>query len=195
MLSLASETPAIWVDQISPHLDEILLDHAHCEKKAASTAIALLFRYPHIDGLLRPLSALAREELEHFEQVLDHLAARRVAFRRLTPSGYAAGLRVACRREEPANLLDTLLCCALIEARSCERMKLLSENLPDPALGAFYGALLASEARHFSAYHEIAEQVAPRAEVRARLTELARHEAEVLDAAPFEARLHGGVSR
>ena len=134
MLNLASETDAAWIDQARENIDEILVDHAHCEKKAASTAISLLFRYPEHGVLLQPLSELAREELEHFELVLEILRTRDVAFRRLRPSPYAGRLLEGIRPEEPLRAVDTLLCLALIEARSCERMKLLAENLQEPAL-------------------------------------------------------------
>ncbi|MEZ4317688.1 MAG: tRNA-(ms[2]io[6]A)-hydroxylase [Myxococcota bacterium] len=192
MLRLASDTPVGWVGRMVPHLDVILVDHAHCEKKAASTAINLMFRYPHLDVLLKPLSALAREELTHFEAVLDVLTARGVRFHRLRPSGYAGRLREKVRQGETEALIDTLLCCALIEARSCERMKLLSEHLPEPDLASFYADLLESEARHFSTYLHMAEALAPREDVQGRLTELADHEAAVLDEAPDEPRLHAG---
>lgn len=190
MLSLASETPPTWLPRVLPDLAELLVDHAHCEKKAASTALALLFKYPERAELLRPLSELAREELRHFEAVLDLLAARDIAFRRLVPSAYAKRLRKAVRTTEPECLIDTLLCCALIEARSCERMKLLSEGLPDAELARFYGELLASEARHFAIYLEMAETLAPRAAIKARLDELASHEALAISGAPPLPRMH-----
>lgn len=190
MLNLASETPAAWVDTVLPVLDTVLLDHAHCEKKAASTAMALLFRYADEPALMRPLSELAREELRHFEAMLDILEARGVPFERQVPSTYAKRLHGAIRKG-PDHLVDTLLVCALIEARSCERMKLLSEGLPEPELAAFYGDLLASEARHFSTYVRLAERYRPRDEVAARLGELAAHEAAVITDGPPEERLHG----
>jgi len=195
MLNLASETDPAWVQGLLPHLDVLLIDHAHCEKKAAGSAIQLMFRYPHIEALLRPLSALAREELEHFDLVLDLLADRGVAFGRLAPSPYAAGLRKAVRTGEPERLVDTLLCSALIEARSCERMKLLAEHLPDSELAAFYGSLLESEARHHALFLQLAEQLVPREVVRHRLAELAVHEAEVLAGVDDTPRMHSGVER
>ena len=184
MLNLASETDATWIDQARQNIDEILIDHAHCEKKAASTALSLLFRYPQYSALLVPLSQLAREELEHFEIVLHHLERRGVAFRRLKPSPYASDLLAGVRSKEPDRALDTLLCLALIEARSCERMKLLAEGLDDPELRGLYASLLASEARHHQSSIQLAETIAPDAPVRCRLAELARHEAKVLARAP-----------
>jgi len=190
MLRLRSTTGGAWLGRALAHLDEILVDHAHCEKKAASTAVSLLFKYPDRQALLAPLSRLAREELAHFEEVLAALAARGIRFRHQVPSPYAAGLRRAVRSREPERLLDTLLCAALIEARSCERLGLLTGALDDAALAALYRGLLAAEARHHQTYVELATTVAPQSEVYARLGELAAHEAAVLAAAPPLARLH-----
>ncbi len=194
MLNLAAPTPPGWAERALSHLDSILLDHAHCEKKAASTAVGLLFRYPEFPSLLVPLSRLAREELAHFEEVLRHLQRRGVPFARMHPSPYAGKLIAIVRHGERQRLLDTLMCCALIEARSCERMKLLADALPevDGALCELYRGLLASEARHHQSYVEMAEQIFPRDEVRARLHEVAAHEAEVILHAPRLPRLHNG---
>src|SRR5437899_12721966 len=117
MLSLASTTGPAWVVRACAHLDEILLDHAHCEKKAASTAVSLLFKYAERRELPVTLSQLAREELGHFEQVLAQLAAHGVAFRHQVPSPYAGPLMKAIRAREPERLVDTLLCPARIGAR------------------------------------------------------------------------------
>jgi tRNA-(ms[2]io[6]A)-hydroxylase len=190
MLSLAAPTDRHWLDAALADLPTLLVDHAHCEKKAASSAIALIFRHADVDVLLRPLSALAREELVHFEQVLDVLRERGFPFRHLEPSPYAGRLLEARRREEPQRLLDTLLCRALIEARSCERMRLLAESLPDAALARFYHGLLASEARHFALHTDLARRLFPTEEVASRLTELARHEAAVLARSEGGARMH-----
>jgi len=153
-------------------------------------AVRLLFRYGQHAFLLEPLSRLAREELRHFEEVLRLLEARGVAFRILRPSPYAGLLRRAIRTSEPARLVDTLLCSALIEARSCERFGLLADRVADPGLSAFYRGLLAAEARHRRVYVGLAERIAPVAEVRRRLADLARHEAAALDETPPMARLH-----
>ena len=190
MLRLKSETDPRWADRALAALDELLVDHAHCEKKAASMALTLMFRYPERSELLRPLSALAREELEHFEQVLAHIEARGRRFRKIGTGGYAARLLKVVRSGEPARLLDTLLCCAVIEARSCERMKLLAENLEDPKLAGLYRSLLASEARHHHGYVEMAMERFGRDVARARLAELAAHEAEVLATPGPVLRMH-----
>ena len=190
MLHLASETPDGWAERRIAEMDTVLIDHAHCEKKAASTALSMLWRYPQHHVLLQPLSALAREELEHFEQVVALLHDRGVPLRNLPPAPYAKRLHAAIRSEEPGRLVDSLLTCAVIEARSCERMKRLAEALPPGTLRDFYRSLLACEARHHVTYVDLAAHFAPRAAIDARLAELMAHEAEVIAAAPEEPRLH-----
>jgi hypothetical protein len=133
LLNLAAATQPSWIACALSDLDALLVDHAHCEKKAAGTALNLIFRYPQHTFLHRPLSALAREELTHFEAVLQRLEARGSGLRAQRPAVYAGRLRKAARAHEPARLLDTLLCCALIEARSCERFQILADALEDRA--------------------------------------------------------------
>ena len=192
MLHLHQPTRPSWVQEALNHLPDLLIDHAHCEKKAASTAINLIFKYPQHTHLLKPLSALAREELAHFELVLDHLQKREIEYCRFTPSAYAGKLMTQVRKEEPYKLLDTLLCCALIEARSCERMKLLSEAFVDydQDLARLYKGLLASEARHHSTYVDLAMGLFETEEVRQRLNDLAIHESDVLSQPGSELRMH-----
>jgi tRNA-(ms[2]io[6]A)-hydroxylase len=190
VLGLARATESGWARRVLADLDELLVDHAHCEKKAAGMAVNLLFRYPQHGFLLEPLSRLAREELAHFEQVLAHLDARGVSFRVLRPSPYAGRLRRAARSREPDRLVDTLLCCALIEARSCERFQLLAESVGEPVLRGFYAGLLAAEARHHRVYLELAEELAEAGALRRRHAELAEYEARVLAEAPCLPRMH-----
>jgi len=190
MLSLAAPTDPSWTDRVLADLDELLLDHAHCEKKAAGMAMRLIFQYPEHLFLLTPLAALARDELQHFELMLGVLAQRGVPFRRQRPSPYAGLLKQQIRSEEPDRLTDTLLCCALIEARSCERMQLLAAAIPDPALAKIYGGLLASEARHHGIYMDLASRLAEPSSVRARLAELAQREAEILSEPSQLSRMH-----
>ena len=192
MRLIASKTEPGWASHALAHLDEVLVDHAHLERKAAGTALRLLFQYPDRPALQAPLSALAREELAHFEQVLAQLARRGVAFGRQQPSQYAGRLRAAARSRDPERLVDTLLFCALIESRSCERLGLLGAALAsvDAELARFYAGLERAEARHQNVYVELAETVASRDHVRARLNELANHEAEVVAALPRAPRLH-----
>jgi tRNA-(ms[2]io[6]A)-hydroxylase len=192
MLALAAPTDPAWAERAEAEIDLVLLDHAHCEKKAASTAINLIFRYQDRPALMAPLSALAREELAHFEEVLDLMRRRGREFGRLDPSPYAAELMSVVRPHEPARLLDTLLCCALIEARSCERMSLLADRLTDPELSKLYRGLLASEARHHATYVDLARDVGlfAESEIRARLAEIAAHEAAVIARPRDAVRMH-----
>ncbi len=194
MLHLAEATAPQWAPWAVEHMDDILLDHAHCEKKAASTAMNLIFRYQDKLPLMVPLSRLAREELAHFELVLGHLQRRGIAFSRQEPSTYASELMKIVRSQEPLRLLDTLLCCAMIEARSCERMQLLAEALTDrdPELSALYGGLLASEARHHASYVELirALGLADAHALKERLRHVSLHEASVIANAPAQARMH-----
>lgn len=193
MLSLASETDPAWAESAVEHLDEILLEQAHLEKKAASAALRHMFRYAELAVIQSPLSALAREELEHFELVMEQLAARGIPYAPQHSSGYAAGLLQIVRDREPERMLDSFLCCALIEARSCERMLLLSRALVDrePQLAEMYRELVASEARHHSTYVQLAEELLPAETVQARLAEIAAHEAAVVERIAPLPRLHG----
>jgi tRNA-(ms[2]io[6]A)-hydroxylase len=190
MLGLAAPSDPSWTRRALAGLDEVLVDHAHCEKKAAATAVSLIFRYPQRRFLLEPLSRLAREELSHFEEVLRLLDARGIAYRTLRASPYAGRLRGCLREREPERLVDVLLCSALIEARSCERFKLLAEAVPDAALAGFYRGLLAAEARHHQVYVELALELAPQPAVRERLEVLAAREAEILASLPPRPRMH-----
>ncbi|MDG2335839.1 MAG: tRNA-(ms[2]io[6]A)-hydroxylase [Myxococcota bacterium] len=177
MLKLARPTEPAWVEAATANLELVLLDHAHCEKKAAGAALRLLFQYPQYGFLQRPIAELAREELLHFERVLGLLEARGITHRSLSPAAYGARLQAEVRREEPRRVMDQLLVAALIEARSCERMKLLAEAIAEPELSKFYSGLLAAEARHHRLYVELAEEVADPAWVAPRLEELAAREA------------------
>jgi tRNA-(ms[2]io[6]A)-hydroxylase len=190
MRILAAATDGAWVQRALADVDEILVDHAHCEKKAASTALSLLFRYPERGALLVPLARLAQEELGHFAEVVEVLDARGVGLRHQVPSSYAAALMAAVRPAEPDRLVDTLLCAALIEARSCERMQLLADGLTDDRLVTLYRGLLRAEARHHATYVRLAAAVQDPTVVDARLAELARHEAAVIADATPRPRLH-----
>jgi tRNA-(ms[2]io[6]A)-hydroxylase len=192
MLGLASITEVGWAERAVAHRDELLLEQAHLEKKAAAAAVNLLFRYPDQPALQRPLAELAREELEHFELCLDELERRGIAFGPQLASPYAARLLAIARRGEPGRLLDHLLCCALIEARSFERMRLLGNALAerDPDLSRLYLGLIASEARHHGVYLRLAREIFAAAEVEPRLQTIAAHEAQVQRELPDLPRLH-----
>jgi tRNA 2-(methylsulfanyl)-N6-isopentenyladenosine37 hydroxylase len=191
---LAAPTPAAWVDAACVHWRELLVDHANCEKKAASSALALIFAYPEDQELCPALSRLAREELRHFEQVLQMMRRLQVGFERQRPGRYAAGLRAALRPHEPARKLDLMLAGALIEARSSERFALLAPRLPQP-LGAFYAGLQQAEARHFELYLRLAQRAGgdgDAAAVQSRLRALAAVEAELICASDEQLRFHSG---
>ncbi len=187
-------TPDEWVNEACRRIPELLLDHANCELKAASTALGFLYRYPDRTVLAQRMSRLAREELRHFEQVRSIMQDMNVPFDRLTASRYAGGLRAAVRDDEPHKLLDLLLVGALIEARSCERFAKLAPHLPSK-LGKFYNGLLASEARHFEHYIELAktECEASDDEVEARLVELKQLEANLITDPDPQFRFHSGT--
>ncbi|MGE0622518.1 MAG: tRNA-(ms[2]io[6]A)-hydroxylase [Pseudomonadales bacterium] len=187
---LCCRTPGLWFEQAASHVDALLIDHANCEKKAAGNALSLLYRYVDKPELLHTLSRLAREELRHFEQVLAVMEKRGVAYVHLTPSRYAAGLRDLIRTSEPGRLIDTLLMGAVVEARSCERFHGLLGVLPE-ALAAFYGRLLASEARHFRGYLALARRYAtePLDEPLQRMLE---RDAELVCRPDREFRFHSG---
>ena len=188
---LAAPTQPAWLEQAITHPELILLDHAHCERKAAGVALQLMFRYPSDGELAAVLSPLAREELEHFERVQALLHCRGIALRPLAAPPYGAALNARVRRHEPQRMLDSFLVAGLIEARSHERMALLADHSPDAELRTLYGDLLASEARHFGLYWQLCEGRWPRHAVVSRLEELAEGEAEVLRTLHPEPRMHG----
>lgn len=187
-------TPDAWLDEAKRRVPELLLDHANCELKAASTALGFLYRYPEHDALADRMSRLAREELRHFEQVRAVMRERRIAFERIGASRYAGGLREAVHDEEPAKLRDLLIVGALIEARSCERFARLVPRLPG-ALGRFYGGLLAAEARHFEHYLAFAKHAvaADDGDFERRCAELRAVEARLVTAPDPEFRFHSGT--
>lgn len=191
---LGCATPDAWLAAAVDHLDVLLLDHANCERKAAATAVSLLFRYERVAGLPERMSRLAREELRHYEQVLAILARRGVALRPVTASRYAGGLRELVRSSEPGRLVDLLLCGALVEARSCERFAALLPVL-EPELARFYRRLLASEARHFEDYLLLAESVGRTEDVAQRLALFRQRETELITTADPEFRFHSGWPR
>lgn len=187
---LKTPTSQAWVEQAIAHLDTILLDHSHCERKAAGVAINLMFRYPSSVKLIKELTAIAIEELEHFEQVNQWLERRGVALAPLSAPPYGASLNQQVRRDEPQRMLDLLLVSGLIEARSHERLGLLSQYCPDPELAKFYRGLMASEARHYGIYWVLATTYFDQEIVRERLEELATVESQLLSTLYPEARIH-----
>jgi tRNA 2-(methylsulfanyl)-N6-isopentenyladenosine37 hydroxylase len=190
---LLTATPDEWLDEAVYRIPEMLLDHANCELKAASTALGFLYRYPDRSALAQRMSRLAREELRHFEQVRSIMEDMGIAFERLSASRYAGRLRDAARQDEPHKLLDLLLIGAIIEARSCERFARIAPRLPGK-LGKFYSGLLASEARHFEHYIAFARSECGVDDdaVDARLDELKHLEAQLIVETDGDFRFHSG---
>ncbi len=187
---LKSPTSQAWVELAIANLDTMLLDHSHCERKAAGVALNLLCRYPSHVKLVRTLTAIAQEELEHFEQVNQWLERRGIPLAPLAAPPYGATLKAQVRRREPERLLDSLLISALIEARSHERLGLLAEHCPDRDLAMFYWGLMASEARHYGIYWTLATTYCDRPLVNQRLEELAVIEQGILSTLHPEPRIH-----
>jgi tRNA 2-(methylsulfanyl)-N6-isopentenyladenosine37 hydroxylase len=187
---LKQPTSSAWVEQSIAHLDVVLLDHSHCERKAAGVALNLMFRYPSYEKLVRMLTAIAREELEHFELVNQWLERRGIAMGPLPAPPYGASLNAHIRRQEPERLLDTLLVSGLIEARSHERLGLLAQYCPDPDLSKFYRTLMASEARHYGVYWVLANTYCEADAVQNRLEELSTIESDLLATLHSSPRIH-----
>lgn len=192
MLHLQSESTRRWLDQVDEHLEEVLIDHAHCERKAASTAMNLMNSYTEDRDLCQEMTRIIQEELEHFHMVLEILDARGIRFRRIASGPYGRRLNELVRDKEPARGVDRLLIASLIEARSCERFSLLAEHVKqrDPELSAFYAGLFESEARHHTTYVRLAEQFADRKIVRDRLDQLSGEESQIIAEGSKLPRMH-----
>jgi len=187
---LASSTSDAWLEQAIANPIELLIDHAHCERKAAGSAVQMMFRYLCDPGLAEVLSPLAREELEHFEIVLNLLISRGNYLEPLAAPPYGALLLKQTRKTEPERMLDSFLVAALIEARSHERMSLLATHSPDNELRKLYGNLLASEARHFGLFLKLAEERFEKELIFPRLESLAFEEARILSTLYPQPRMH-----
>lgn len=187
-------TPDEWVREARERLPELLLDHANCELKAASTALGFIYRYPDNAALAHRMSRLAREELRHFEQVRKIMLEMHIPFEHVSASRYAGALRAAVRPDEPGRLLDMLLVGALIEARSCERFAALVPHLPE-RLAKFYRGLLSSEARHFEQYLKFAERECAEndGDYVGRLAEFKQLEATLITSPDELFRFHSGL--
>ncbi|MGB3419749.1 MAG: tRNA isopentenyl-2-thiomethyl-A-37 hydroxylase MiaE [Dolichospermum sp.] len=188
--ALKQPTNDAWVEQAIANIDIILLDHSHCERKAAGVALNMMFRYPSHHKMIRELTAIACEELEHFELVNQWLERRQIKLTSLSAPPYGAGLKSQVRAQEPHRFLDSLLVTGLIEARSHERLGLLAANCPEPELAQFYRSLMASEARHFGTYWVLADTYFERKIVMDRLDELAEVESQLLSTLHPEPRIH-----
>ncbi|WP_242458069.1 tRNA-(ms[2]io[6]A)-hydroxylase [Halomonas sp. YLGW01] len=192
---LACETPDAWIEAALAHPDLLLIDHAQCEKKAASTAMSLMYRYVDRPLLLTKMSQLAREELLHFEQVIRVMEKRGIDYRHLSASRYAEGLRRHVRRDDPGRLIDILIIGAYIEARSCERFARLIPHL-DAELAKFYRSLVKSEGRHYEDYLMLARRYAAEANdtsVETRIAFFADRERQLICEPDEDFRFHSGV--
>lgn len=187
---LGCATPDRWVENALANQDVMLIDHAHCEKKAAMTAINNIHRYPDDNELLNKMSRLAREELRHFEQVLKIIKKRGLKYGHLSASRYATGLREHVRKNEPGKIVDVLIIGAFIEARSCERFAKLAPFL-DEELRHFYESLLKSEARHYQDYLKLATKYAGE-DISERVAYFRSKEIELIESPDVEFRFHSG---
>ncbi|RLA30281.1 MAG: tRNA-(ms[2]io[6]A)-hydroxylase [Gammaproteobacteria bacterium] len=188
---LPCPTPDSWIAAALEHQDLLLIDHANCEKKAASTALNLLYRYTDDFDLLNKLSRLAREEMLHFERVIAIMQQRGIAYGSLSASRYAARLHQDIRRREPERRIDTLIVGALIEARSCERFAKLAPHLDDE-LRTFYESLLKSESRHYRDYLVLARNAAGGSLIDDRIDHFLTLERELIESPDKELRFHSG---
>lgn len=188
---LQSPTPKSWLEAALQNMPLLLLDHAHCEKKAAATAMGMIYRYGDRPLLLTTMSRLAREELRHFELVLAIIEKRGEAFYHLTPARYATALHRYVTTHEPNKLIDTLIIGAYIEARSCERFRLLAQHV-EPDLAIFYKKLYIAEARHFETYLNLAKEYA-KEDIEARILYFGQLEAELINQEEDVFRFHSGV--
>jgi tRNA-(ms[2]io[6]A)-hydroxylase len=188
---LPCNTPQLWIENALKNPELLLIDHANCEKKAASTALNLMYRYVDNFDLLNKMSRLAREELRHFEQVIAIMKRRNIEYRQISASRYAVKLREAVRPNDPDKLVDILIVGALIEARSCERFARIAPFLDDE-LQSFYLSLLKSEGRHFKDYLTLAGTVASQSQINARLNVFLDIEKELVESPDTEFRFHSG---
>jgi len=190
VLNLQVETPDRWLNQVDEDLDQVLLDHAHCELSAARTALNLMVAYVLYEPLTVEMTRIINEELDHFHQVLEQLNRLDIDFKRQQPGHYGKRLNALVRSEEPMRGVDRLLVAALIEARSCERFCLLRDHVRDPELADFYGSLFESEAGHYATYVQLAKDFMPSDIVDQRLDELASEEAQIILEGYSLARMH-----
>jgi tRNA-(ms[2]io[6]A)-hydroxylase len=193
MLRLKLPTDPRWVNIAEKNIEEILIDHAFCEQKAASTAISLIVTYPEHTGLVTEMAALAREEMSHFEMVHKRLVDRGLALGRERKDAYVARVNQFFPKtsDRMDRLVNRLLVAALIEARSCERFKVLSENLADKELADFYAKLMVSEANHYTLFLKFARQYGSRQAVDEKWEALLNFEAEVMKDFNTKEHIHG----
>ena len=193
---LPCRTPVSWVEAAVESLPVLLVDHANCEKKAASTALSMMYRYVEHPALLKKMSSLAREELRHFEQVLDLMADQGVVYEQINSARYAQGLHAEISKAEPKRLVDLLICGAVVEARSCERFAGLTQVLSNSVAG-LYASLLNSEARHFQDYLQLAKTANDQGggydDFQQRVDVFLALDAQLITSEDHQFRFHSGV--
>ncbi len=189
---LRCQTPDSWLEKAVSELPILLIDHANCEKKAASTALNLMYRHVDQTEMILRLSKLAREELRHFEQVVAILKERNISYAQISSARYAGELRASVRTHEPARLIDILIVSAIVEARSCERFSRLVDVL-DEELAEFYASLLKSEARHFKVYLQLAEQASEGVNIDERIAHFLAEDERLITSPDPEFRFHSGA--
>ena len=191
---LKCASPQDWLDYASQNIDILLVDHAKCEKKAASTALSLMFKYPQRVELQVKMAQLAREEVLHFEQVFEIIQKRGIDYSILTPSRYAGSLRKLARDNEPDKLVDFCIIGAIIEARSCERFASLAPILEakEPDLAKYYRYLLKSESRHFEDYLHLASLYSDK-DIQPFVERFLDKEAQLIQEKDEVFRFHSGV--
>lgn len=193
MLHLQLPTETQWADTALRNLGDILVDHLYCEQKAASNAISMIVRYPQHTQLVDTLTEIVAEEWDHYRRVLAEIRKRNIPVGPQRVDEYAVRLLKFERKGQGMDkqLLDKLLVCAIIEARSCERFKMLSQNVDDPELKAFYYELMASEAGHYTVFTDLARVYFPPMEVSDRLQDLVALEKEIVATLPvIPGRMH-----
>lgn len=193
MLGLKLPTDPRWVNIVEKNIDEILTDHAYCEQKAASTAISLIVSFPEYTELIEEMIALSREEMGHFKMVHDRIIARGKKLGRDRKDAYVIQLLKFFPKggSRTTQLVHRLLYAALIEARSCERFRLLSEELKDKELAEFYHKLMVSEASHYTMFLKFARKYGDREDVDEKWNALLKYEAEIMKDLSKDQTIHG----
>jgi tRNA-(ms[2]io[6]A)-hydroxylase len=189
-MQLKSHTSTQWLELALREFDKVLIDHAHCEKKAAANALSLLQAFPEVPGLPAQMARLAREESAHLARVLQLIEERGLTLTHDLGDPYAKALQRFVRTGAKERRLDRLLVASIIEARSHERLALLAEGLTDPVLKQLYDELAQSEDGHQKLFVRLAKGIEPEAEVDARLEVLLEHEANVVNTLPIRAAIH-----
>lgn len=190
MLELRAATPPEWLEAVLADFDGFLVDHAACERKASATGMSFVVRYHDRPKLLEPLIAFAREELEHFHQVYKILEERGLSLVRDQKDTYVNELRALARSDSEQHLLDRLLIAGVVEARGCERFRMVAEALEDERLRAFYLDITRSEARHHGLFVQLARAYFDEDEIRERIGEILDREAVIMRSLPYRAAVH-----